>query len=286
MSGFNPFNSGGGGSPVNIDTTVQHFGFGATGALTTVTANASNNTKGNWASLGTASSDLGGLLIFLGFGAASSTRYLVDIGVGDGTGGGTTVIIPNIYSMPGTGGQNQSFDATALNIANGSQLWARCQSNTGGSAIGAAAIGFVRVAAVPPLWNSCELLVAADTTNSRPSTVSVTAVTSANTGWTQYLASTSRAYGALVPVFGQTSTNPTTTQAASFRLGYGGSGAGDATLMLATPWGVVSGAAGIVRSPGLLTGGGVASGQRIAVEMLAGTAAAGDACLPQVYGFF
>ncbi|WP_337186699.1 hypothetical protein [Phenylobacterium sp.] len=272
-----------GGGAVDIDTAYESFGNAA--AKGTQIVSGAAHTKGAWTQLvasgvdGAVGNHLTGFTITACEAGSSTTRGLMDIGVGDGD-GGTTVLIPNISVMVGTVGVfSIAFDG--LNLAAGQKLWARWQSQGSGATIWVRGEGEIRTPAHPPGFAICELL-AGGTANSVPNSVDLAFVAAPDTGWTTVAALPHDA-GAFVVNLGLRANAGTSfsPQRAVLRLGYGGVGAGDAVKVHDSPV-EVSGSGPYFRSLVARTiRKALPAGTRIACEVYAG--AAGDVAAPQVW---
>lgn len=100
----------------------------------TLTANASNNTKGAYAefvaSLGFSAN---ALRLTMSFGT-TVTSYLFDIATGSG--GAETVILPNILADDPVGVAVASYEPLPVSISSGTRIAGRCQASTGSRAMG------------------------------------------------------------------------------------------------------------------------------------------------------
>lgn len=217
MSSYTSFASGG-SSPVNQNNSYEPLGFAGTGALTSLAASLSVNTKGSYVSLGTTTNDWAGFWVIVGQGSNAAARHLFDVAIG------TTVIAPNIYAEPGTGGNaaNAYSVFIPLNVPSGSNLQVRSQSNVGSASFGVAIRGIVDNANSPPLWTTMTALTA-DTANTRASTVSQGFASS--TTWTEQVASTAATYGAMMMIPGRSTTDPVANQDATYLLATGAAAA-------------------------------------------------------------
>lgn len=279
MSGFTSFASGSGAN-LNLNNSYETVGRGATGAGTTLTGNASANALGAYAEI-TASTAAAwaGFWVFIGNGSASAVRCLYDVATG--AGGAEATLLGSIYAASGpTTGYAAHWHP--LNVASGTRLSMRIRSATASSpTMTAAIIGVVDNAQSAPMFNSAELLVAADTAATRASSINVTTVATADTGWTQFIASTAREYGALMPNMSLSSTAPTVAQNFTLRLGTGA--AASEVVFWEEPFATLT-TPTIQRFPGLNIAKTVAAGTRIAAEVLAPNA--GEIYCPQLIGYY
>ena len=285
MSGYTSFASG--GSPVNIDTSYIYAGITSAGAATQLTSGAIN-TKGSYVELtASTSADIAGFWLLINTANASANRYLIDIATGAAA--SEVVLVPDVYSQPGTLGAGDQVVFIPLNITSGTRVSARCQCNGASGTVNVAVIGEVRTANHPPLYNSCERVSstpAGSPQATTPSNTDITAVTTAATGWTTINASTARDYGALVAIGGPriSAAAPTTAQAVSLRLATGA--AASEVLFAQTTTTVATANPAVARWPGLAVYKSIPSGTRISGEVLAGTAGASDIFSPLVLGFY
>jgi hypothetical protein len=285
MSSFISFASG--GSPVNINTSYEYIGITSVGAATALTSGIAN-TKGLYTTLtASTSADIAGFWLLVNTSNGSGNRYLIDIATGAAL--SEVVLVPDVYSQPGTVGAGDQVVFIPLNIAAGTRISARCQCNGATGTVNVAIIGEVRTANHPPLYNSCERVSstpAGSPQATTPSNTDITAVTTAATGWTEINASTARTYGALVAIAGirVSGTAPTTAQSVSLRLATGA--AASEVLFAQTSTTVATANPAVPRWPGLPIYKSIPSGTRISGEVLAGTAGASDIFSPLVLGFY
>lgn len=213
MSQWISFASGS-SSPVNPDNSFEALGYAGTGALTVVTGNATANTKGSYASLGTTSNDWAGFWLIFGQASNASARLMFDVAIG------TTVIAPNVYAEPGAAGNaaNAFSVFIPINVPASSNIQVRSQSSSGATTTGVAVRGVIRNANSPPCFNTMTALTA-DTTNTRASTVSTGFASSAT--WTEQIASTAATYGAMLMIPGRSTVDPTVNQDVTYLLATG-----------------------------------------------------------------
>jgi hypothetical protein len=279
MSGYTSFASG--GAIANLNTTYETVGVTSSGTGSLITAGSPANTKGTYVQLSASTSSAwSGFYVLATAANSSGTRYLIDISTG--AGGAETVVIPDIYIMPGTAGSGVQALFFPINIPSGTRVAARCQASGASSTVQVAIIGEVSVAGSRPMYSSTELLAAADTANTRASSVSVTTVSTAGTGWTQVVSSTARQYGALVTNLGATSVAPVNSQTLNLRLATGA--AASEVLFWSSLHSNTSANPLTGRIPNTPIYRTTASSTRVSMEILAGVA--GDAFHPQVYGCY
>lgn len=104
-------------------------------AMTTLTANGSAHTKGNWSEIISATAfDINGFWVSAGVGSTVRARFLFDIGIG--AGGAETVLVPNIlWSMLAVSGFGWGPVYMPIHIPGGTRIAGRCQSSTGGASM-------------------------------------------------------------------------------------------------------------------------------------------------------
>jgi len=286
MSGYTSFASG--GSPVNIDTSYIYAGITSTGTGTTLTSSGTANTKGSYVELtDSTSADIAGFWLLIATTNSAANRYLIDIATGGS--GSETVLVPDVYSQPGTIGAGDQVIFVPLNIASGTRIAARCQCNGSSGTVAVAIVGEVRTANHPPLYNSCERVSstpAGSPQATTPSNTDLSGVVTAGTRWTTINASTARTSGALVAIMGirVSGAAPTTAQPGSLRLATGAATA--ETLFAQTPSTMNTANPAVPRWPGLPIYKSIPANTRISGEVLVGTAGASDIFSPLVLGFY
>lgn len=280
--------SGGSFTPVNPNGSRERFGSDGAGGGTQVTTGAIGN-KGSWAQLsagganGVTTLDYAGFRIWLQKPGSSGSRVLLDIGTGPNS-GAVTPIIGNIWASILTG---DIFSVELpLNIASGSKIWVRIQSTAGNTIWQVHGQGVGRTSDHYPLFNTADLLVGpaytnTAVTNTVPTSVDVTSVTSAGTGWTTMLDPTTQAYGAFVLGVGiRSSTAAPAADWAVVRLGYGA--AGSEVWLGTTPF-IAASSGATVHDIGLYpVFKSLPSGTRIVTEIVS---ASSMVLAPQVWGF-
>lgn len=108
---------------------------------TTVTANGSNNVKGNYAELIAATAFEASFILIMLDDQVAAVDYLIDIAVG--AGGSEVIIASNLLATGGTGSiVYGAHYMIPIKIPAGSRLAARCQCSTGSSAIRVSALLF------------------------------------------------------------------------------------------------------------------------------------------------
>lgn len=166
------------------------------GGRTTLTADASTNTKGAWAQLIAATTiHAAGLVVFVRGGSAAG-KYLMDIAVGGA--GSETVILPNVHHSSASGSNiGGSSYVFALSIPAGSRIAARCQSTTGGATliVSVVLIG-TTLAGRQPLGEAA--VYGADTSDSGLIAVDPGATANTKGSWVELTASTTRPIRELV----------------------------------------------------------------------------------------
>lgn len=271
-----------GGAPTNPNTKTEFFGRVNPNAGTPLVTGAVANTKGSWVQLqaggpgGALQNDITDLVISIQGGSSASARYLVDIGVGDGTPDNTTVVIDDIWAVPTTGNVRQV--AFLLNRFAGERVWARAASNSTSVSLGGVyGRGIIRQAGMVPRFNTCSQIrpIAASLTNALPNTKNVTVTATPDAGWTEWVPSVDPC-GALALNIGLQSggTTPSTTQNAFLRVGKG-AGAPPAELVHEASVLLQNSQVGFY-SPTIQPVQHDFTGQRLSFELLGGTAGAND----------
>jgi len=101
---------------------------------TTVTANASVNTKGSYAQVVSSTDfDASGVIVFLGAGGSGANSYRVDIAVGASS--SEQIIIPDLLYQQSSVGRELWALYVPIAIPGGSRIAARCQSNNGSATV-------------------------------------------------------------------------------------------------------------------------------------------------------
>lgn len=165
----------------------------ATTSGTTLTANASADTKGSYVQLTAATThDANWIVVNLGA-SANQASFLVDIAIGSAT---EQIILPDllVWTRLGDSGQTYLFP---IFIPAGSRLAARCQSSTGGGAIQITVnlvSGTMLGGGVGPSWADAYGAVAASTgTNVDPG-----GTASTDSSWVEIASATTRPHNWLV----------------------------------------------------------------------------------------
>lgn len=270
-----------GGAITNLDTTYETVGITSVGAGTLVTGGAANTKGAAYTQLSASTASAwSGFWVMITAANSSGNRYLIDIGTGAAA--AEVALVPNIFAYPSTAGSGVQALFFPINVAAGTRISARVQSNGGSGSCQIAVMGEVSVAGSRPMYASVELLAAADTANTRPSSVSITSVNSAGTGWTQVVASTARQYGALIPNLGVTGSLPATAQSLSYRLA---TGAAASEVLF---WQTLLSTAAANPYTGRMTNTPIYRttpiSTRVSAEVLVNTA--GDTFSPQIYGCY
>lgn len=290
MSHFISFGSA--AAPVDIDAGYEFLGSNSNGSLTQVTANIA---KSSYVTLGSTTGDLVDLELHFGVGSSSTARFLVDIALGGV--GSEVILIPDIWVQPNTVGFGIKVFRFKLNVPAGTRISARAASTANATSLYAAVVGRVRTVNDPPGFNHCEFIYPYASSagmplasGALPSTLDVTGVTSANTGWTTIspVGGTTRAYGALVANAGLRASGAspaTAAQQATLRLGLGGSGATDATIFHQKGVVIASGTPPFPLMMPWMIQKAIPSGSRVAMEMLVATSAP-DLIAAQAWGLY
>ncbi|WP_028970155.1 hypothetical protein [Sphingomonas sp. URHD0057] len=212
MSSYTSFGAGGATQPLNPPITYEPLGYGATGTLISVPG-AGANVKGAYTAIGATSSAWCGFELDINSPNSASNRYLLDIRIG-----GATVILPNLFVQ---GGSQRIY--LPLQVPSGTLIEARVQCPTTSASLKIAISGHVASASLPPGFAAAVDIGGADTTNTLASTVDVAAASSQV--WTQLLAATSEAYGALLMSGSYNGTVPATAQTATMAVATGAAAA-------------------------------------------------------------
>lgn len=217
MSQLIYFGGAGGSQPANPDIDYEFLGWGADGSGTLATASASSFTKGAWVSLGVTTDDWCGFDLIMGAQGGSGLRMHIDIGAG--ASGSQAAIISNVYSSTHPVGTTMApaHAEVPLQVAAGTELWARVSAQNGGATQKIALRGIVASAALPPGFTACTTLVeAASTGYAGPTNIAMD-------GTWALLHTTARDYGAILmsPSVGTTTL---ATQEIAVTLGLGEAG--------------------------------------------------------------
>lgn len=182
----------GASAATNPNLTYEPVGWD-TGSGTTVTAGATSPNAGSWIPIGsTTAAAWSGFLFYFGFTTATSINFTVEISFDNGT----TTHIPSFYVAPSTTG-GYAVVEIPMQVPAGSQLAVRVRSSNNAATALAAFNGILSGTGVAPGYTTCTAVVAADNTNIRASTVSVSLTTGA-TSWTTLIGSTAAQYGAFI----------------------------------------------------------------------------------------
>lgn len=206
-----PFVSFGGAVQNRVDPGEELVGWSGTDFVT-VTANASANTKGSYATLGTASGALWkGVTLLVCNASSASVNFAIDVSVD----GGTSDVVKNIVVRAATGNSVHQI-ALPLSVqtsTTASAVQARCQASAGSATIKMAVIGHLNTdGQARPLWSN----MAADSFDATATNVDNSTIT-VGTGAGAYvtIANTSQACGAIMPVI-QSNTSATALAGVKF----------------------------------------------------------------------
>lgn len=258
----------------NAANTYEPLGFGAASAGTTVTAHASANTKGAYASIGTTVNNWAGFWVLISGAVNATNRFLVSLS----TNGGSSDLCPNLFAQPG---QGTSGGVVAyyipIPVASGAGLHAACQSGTGSAVCSVSILGVLAGAASRPGFTTMTALNV-DTANTRPSTVDVPLTDS----WVQLVPSTAAAYGSIIMTAGGNGTTLGTSQNGSVALGVG---AASSEVEVFRRWYYLPGANAPIRFDGAAAyDNSIPSGSRLSVKADAAVEGT-DAIRVALYGF-
>lgn len=183
--------------PANPNISYEQLGWANDGAGTLLTADGAAFAKGAWVSLGTVADDWCGFDLIMGAQSGSGQRSHIDIGVG--AAGSQAAIISDVYSSTNPVGTTMApaHAEVPLQIAAGTELWARMSSQTGGATQKVSVRGVLADPSLPPGFASCATLVE----NAAAGYAGPTNVTM-DAAWA-LLHTTAREYGALLMSPGQ-----------------------------------------------------------------------------------
>lgn len=211
-----------GGAAQNPNYTYEPVGYVANDGSGKVITAGSGTAKGGYEELSAATADdWSGFVVNFGVASSSSNRYLVDIAIGAAA--SEVVILPNVYIQPSTLQGYTSF-RVPLQVPAGSRVAVRCSSSQNGGTMKVGITGLVANAANPPGFTTATAIVAADTGNVRPSSISVSATTSATT-WTELEDVTAAEYGAFLMIASENATPGTSGQGLRMSLATGAAAA-------------------------------------------------------------
>lgn len=205
------------GLPLIASARYETLGAG-TGTGTTVTAGGSNNTKGNYATLGTTSFQYDGIeLTFSSF--SSANRYRIDIAINTTA---DTIIIPDLFVDCTTNGSSTSTSVfIPISVPTGAAVKARCQSNSASATVNILATGYQTDSKGMRGFARC--VSCTDWTNTDP-TGSVTLTSTTLTGWAQVQASTTARIAALYAAIDARGVAMTGSVDLLFDIGWGSAG--------------------------------------------------------------
>ena len=282
------FSSSGADAVANIDTSYIFGGITAAGAGTVVTSSASLNTKGAWVELNASTSaNIAGFYLTIHTANSSSTRHLLDIGVGAAA--SEVVLVPDIFVLAGTIGGGTQTIYIPMNILSGTRISARCQSSGASGSVQVVLTGEVRTADHPPLYDNCERFSSTPAGSPQatlPSSTDLAVVTTANTGWTTINASTARTYGAVLAILGLkvAATAPTTAQSVTLRIATGAAASEAVFFQLQST--VTTANPTIPRWSSFAVNKSIPSGTRVSGEVLGTTAGVADIFSAMLLGFY
>lgn len=215
-----PWSTFGTGAATNPNVSYEAIGFGTDAAGTTVTANASANTKGNKsASLSSSTASAWtGLIFFASSPNSASLRWLFDISFDNGS----TWAVQNLYAANATAAQTLITATIPIQVAAGSNVVVRAQCSTGSSTVKVAIVGIVGGTNGAPGFTTFTSLTA-DTTTTRPGATNVPLDNGSGTTWTELVTSTAATYGALMAVVDGNGTAFGTAQTGAVLLATGAS---------------------------------------------------------------
>lgn len=237
----------------------------------TVTAHASNNTKGSYTELVTSlGCDVSGLWIILNS-SSGTTRFLVDLAIGSA--GSEVVIGPDLVISNGP--RQAQWYHLPVSLPEGTRIAARCQSTTGGSAISVFVAGIRTGLQGPPAGGQIRSLCT-DTATTDALHVDPGAVVSTYGPWVTANASLPADVVALFPVVTNLSNAAPTSQSATFKVDIGVGGAGSEVVIVDGLRFTSSTGGGFGPLPTMWLPVSVAAGSRVAVRGLAALTDATD----------
>lgn len=190
-----------------------------TGEGVTVTSSGTANTKGSYATIGTAGFNWSGFWLHLAW--VSATRYRLDLTVN--TGGSDQIIVADLFRDVGSNGNNIVDNVwVPIPVPSGATIKARMQTASGGLFARVLVTGYG--ADWPGIPRSRALVSLTAFTNTDP-TGSVTQTNTSWTAWTEIVASTSNEVHGLYicAAYVGDSTRTTTRYLAEFGTGSAGS---------------------------------------------------------------
>lgn len=251
-----PFTSFASGSAANPNVTYEHIGFQADGSGTQVTASASANTKGSYATLGTSSQSWSEFEIYVAY-ASGNARVMFDVSID----GGTSVKCPNVFAWPGgttlTAGQRIPIP---MAVASGADIRIRMQATTGSTTAQFMVVGTVASGTEAPGYTTMTALNI-DTAATRASATNV----SFDDTWVSQLDPTAASYGAILAVLDGGAAAGTSNQAGTLDIGVGTSGGGGEATIYRMPFNIATTGLTLRSVPKLIRVQ-VASGVRISAK--------------------
>ena len=205
-------------------SSTRYETHGVTGGVgTTVTAGATANTKGSYATLGTAGFEYDGLHVGItGLPGGGTSRYRIDIAIN--TGGSDQVVVGDLYFDPTPAGSYFAAQKTVcipVAVPNGAVIKARAQATTASVTCSVSVLGFCGDAKATKGFRG--LLSATDWTNTDP-TNTVTLSGTTLTGWVQVQASTAQRIAGLYLMLDSLGSTTLTSAHTTFEIGIGASG--------------------------------------------------------------
>lgn len=275
------------GPPANPNTDPEWIGRSAGGGSGLTLANlATANTIGAVTELKPATEhDIAGFrLYFQPTGGGSGIRFQLGLFIGPAGGAMDTPLVPPFHISMGTSGV-ETIDLP-LNIPAGFRVGGQLRASGGNASASVSLRGEVRTDDHLPLYDGCELLMPVKGSNTTPSDLALSTVLTPNTGWQTVLDPTTRAYEALMvnPGINPSGTLPLTPQTGQLRLGLGGVGATDATLIDEAQTLIGNGNPPFGRVNATFARKFVPAGSRVALEFVG--SAAGETISAQVLAFY
>ncbi len=214
MSGFF-FTPGGSSQPANPNITFEDIGFTSNGALTSVTAAGSTNTKGSYATIGTPSANCSGFWLHLGISPTIAHRFLMDLRVNS-----STIILPDYYLQANNGMHARQFIPLKLTASQLVEARVQCSAASGTVTMAMSCVQ-ASMSLAPGFDAATDLNTLSGNTLADDTNVPLQSTVSS---YTQLVASTGANYGALLVAVSHNNTNLVTAQGATVIIATGGSG--------------------------------------------------------------
>lgn len=210
MSGITLFPSG--GTNQNLNNSYEPGGFASDGSPTLITPSATANVKGSYATVvASTAAAWSGFQLFVMNITSSASRVFLDIKING------VVVVPNLYTMPSTQTDPTQF-TFPIPVAAGSLIEIDAQSSGATQTFYVAIEGILSNSQSAPGFTVCEHIGAIDLTTTRLNT---TVNYGSTASWAALTASSSAAYGAIMPMIGPTGGAVAVTQPCAYLIGTG-----------------------------------------------------------------